>query len=78
MVHHACAFASFSPEPACAIANSKMVSRGKLKHGSWWSMPAKKNAVVAQPPGFLIPAAVPKMARIFIVAVGDEPMAAKP
>ena len=41
-------------------------------------MPARKKAVVAQPPGFLILAAFPRMARIFKVAVGDEPMAAKP
>ena len=42
------------------------------------SMPARKNAVVAQPPGFLMPAALPRIALIFKVDVGDEPMAAKP
>ena len=78
MAIHAWAFASYIPDPACAMANSRIVSRGKLRHGSWWSMSAKKKAVVAHPPGFRIPAAFPMIALILSVEVGEEPMAAKP
>ena len=39
---------------------------------------SQEKAVVAHTPGFLMPAALPSMARIFNVMVGDEPMAAKP
>ena len=60
------------------MANYRMVSSGKLRQGSWRSMSAKKKAVVAHPPGFRMPAALPRIALILNVEVGEEPMAAKP
>ena len=62
------------------------MSNGKFQYGLEWKAEtgvlvvhvSQEKAVVAHPPGFLIPTAFPKMARIFKVVVGDEPIAAKP
>ena len=46
--------------------------------GVEWADPEEATPVVAHPPGFRMPAALPRIALILNVEVGEEPMAAKP